>query len=866
MMELRKPRNFRDDGTSKCASFGSDNLPCNQSQSRKVSIGVMVNEPLKGYKTRKEEKVAPTAGKFVEEINKGAVVTASPKGKLAEVSEKENSPWVSTKSFHQETPTTNSVQFHQRRTFALRSGDETQKKPNSTCDLPIPQTVHVVANQTSVLQFGEGVQNQSNSKSEAPMTKTVQFYANRMSILQSSDGGEKKFDSITYGRKEKGGRTERVEEFAFTTAKEVPVLDKGAEAENQKSAPRSNGSLKLKLWEILGTAPEDENKLNSQTLENGVKNSRLGGNLDQNNSNGVKLRQNSDTIEGDSESPQETIKRPESPLETIKRPVTRSLTQKKTSSLANPKLLSKISSGGKLPSSSNHGQQSEEKSIFTFSEAEGWSTGLHGAVSGGTSSKKRGRKSTKVVEPRRISFSGNAVPEKSRRAIGESKRPSPRKKATLHSNTTESFHSHSIHTNKESLRPASEKLVRQENLKTPNLRDEENHHDNVDSISSKKNTQEDDVSNPGLEVKTPMENCSLSPPSAKIKKTQSVGRRFTSEGFCKLRTSQIFRPGFSGSDTETKSPDPTGGELQKSPIKERSHVEEQDVEQNLSQSSKEQDIEDAEEKLSQPSKEQDVEDAEEKLSPPSKEQDAESLEEDAPIIKVSRITRTWAPESGSPDKPKFMLRPRKRLCSPVSEFDPTPVSPKGTEESNRLQEPSYQDDEDGLARAVSLFAFALEKFKTKTKAETSKRSSLILESVTEGIKLQLQDIDSQIKKDIGKFTGICKSKRKRLETRFLEQQERLKLIQDKFKEEINQHLQDCKNTLDDLEAYQIELKENAEKQNASHRKLLLQVEGAIETQLTDAERRITSIQQVANGNMLQLKRMIAECLKDGVFS
>ncbi|RZC48830.1 hypothetical protein C5167_017249 [Papaver somniferum] len=854
MMELKKPRNFRDDAASKCASFGSDNLPYSQSQSRKISIGVMVNEPLKGYKTRKEEKVAPTAGKFVEEINEG---------KLAEASKKENSPWVSTKSFHQETSTTNSVQFHQRRTFALRSGDETQKKPNTTCDLPIPQTVNVVANQTSVLQSEEGVQNQSNSKSEAPMTKTVQFYANRMPILQSSDGGQKKFDSITYGRKEKGGQTERVEEFAFTAAKEVRVVDKRAEVENQKSAPQSNGSLKLKLWEILGTAPEDENRLNCQTLEDGVKNSRLGGNSDQNNSNVAKLRQNSDTIEEDSESPQETIKRPESPLETIKRPVTRSLTLKKTSSLANPKRLSKISNGGKLPSSSNHKQQSEERSIFNFSEAEGWPTGLHGIVSGGTSTKKRGRKSTKV-EPRRINFSGKAVPEKRRRAIGESKRPSPRNKATSHSNTTESSHSHSTQTNKESPQPAREKVDRQENLKTPNLREEENHHDNVDSISSKKNTQEDDVSSPGLEVKTPTENCSLSPPSAKTKKTQSVGRRFTSEGFCKLRTSQIFRPDFSGSDAETKSPDPTG-ELQKSPIKEGSHVDEQDVERNLSKSSKEQDTEDAEAKLSQPSKEQDVEDAEENLSQSSKEQEAESLKEDAPIEKVTRITRTWAPESG-------------------------------TEESNKLQEPSYQDDEDGLARAVSLFAFALEKFKTRMKAETSKRSSMILASVTEGIKLQLQDINSQIQKDIGKFTGIGKSKRKRLETRFLEQQERLKLIQDKFKEEINQHIQDCKNTLDDLEAYQIELKENAEKQNylyglrevtfpklcrsistsncfldcyilyASHRKLLLQVEGAIETQLSDAERRIASIQQVASGNMLQLKRMIAECLKDGVFS
>ncbi|OVA16610.1 hypothetical protein BVC80_1543g42 [Macleaya cordata] len=99
------------------------------------------------------------------------------------------------------------------------------------------------------------------------------------------------------------------------------------------------------------------------------------------------------------------------------------------------------------------------------------------------------------------------------------------------------------------------------------------------------------------------------------------------------------------------------------------------------------------------------------------------------------------------------------------------------------------------------------------KAETSKRGSEILASVAEDIKLQLQNVDSQIQRDIGKFTSLGKSKRKRLETRFQEQQERLKLIQDKFKEEINQHLQDSRSTLDDLEAYQIELKGNAEKQS-----------------------------------------------------
>ena len=48
---------------------------------------------------------------------------------------------------------------------------------------------------------------------------------------------------------------------------------------------------------------------------------------------------------------------------------------------------------------------------------------------------------------------------------------------------------------------------------------------------------------------------------------------------------------------------------------------------------------------------------------------------------------------------------------------------------------------------------------------------------------------------------------------FTEQQERLKLIHEKFKDEINQHIQDCRSSIEGLEVHQIELKRNVERQS-----------------------------------------------------
>ena len=48
---------------------------------------------------------------------------------------------------------------------------------------------------------------------------------------------------------------------------------------------------------------------------------------------------------------------------------------------------------------------------------------------------------------------------------------------------------------------------------------------------------------------------------------------------------------------------------------------------------------------------------------------------------------------------------------------------------------------------------------------------------------------------------------------FTEQQEQLKLIHEKFKDEINQHMQDCRGSIEGLEVHQIELQRNLERQS-----------------------------------------------------
>ncbi|XLT72375.1 hypothetical protein HN873_028801 [Arachis hypogaea] len=146
------------------------------------------------------------------------------------------------------------------------------------------------------------------------------------------------------------------------------------------------------------------------------------------------------------------------------------------------------------------------------------------------------------------------------------------------------------------------------------------------------------------------------------------------------------------------------------------------------------------------------------------------------------------------------------------------------------------------------------------------KSSEILKSVSEEIDLQLQNVHSHIQTEMGKLTNLSKFKRKRIEAKFEDQQKQLRLICDRFKEEVNLHLQDCKSTIEDLDADQIEIKGSLEKQRVAHKKLISQVQEEVDIQLNDAQKKITAAQEMARGKLLQLKRVIAMCLKDGVLN
>ncbi|KAL0436054.1 UNVERIFIED_CONTAM: Meiosis-specific protein ASY3 [Sesamum radiatum] len=98
-----------------------------------------------------------------------------------------------------------------------------------------------------------------------------------------------------------------------------------------------------------------------------------------------------------------------------------------------------------------------------------------------------------------------------------------------------------------------------------------------------------------------------------------------------------------------------------------------------------------------------------------------------------------------------------------------------------------------------------------------------------------------------------------------EQQEHFLGIYKRFKEEVDRHLQDYDKINEDLEEHQIEIKRTAERQRAAQKKLLSQLEQAIKVQLDEAESRITTVQELARKKMLQLKLLVAECIKHGAF-
>ncbi|KAK9282470.1 hypothetical protein L1049_005388 [Liquidambar formosana] len=714
-METDAHRKLGEDRMSDCRSFGSNYHPC--SQSRKISIGVMVDSvPKTRSGAAKEDEVAvPNAEKItsnkensLEGKREGQGVRATIIVKQTEAQVQKGSPWISTRS---KTPTL--------------------------------ETVH-----------------NAKQPSSFPASSGRRDKFNETSILRSDNGKQKKFDPVTYKRKGGNETVERVEEFSFATAQEIPGLDKAVtEDKTNKTENRSNESLKMKLWEILGSVSSPNKQFsNSQTLEVGANKLKQEQICDKKGDTVVKHRQNSDTIETDSESPDHTTRRP----------VTRSLTRKKAPTEVRQ---SKIKDG---PSSS-YKQKHQEKGTFSFEE--GWSGRLHGAVNGGSfmSKTKKSEKKRCEIEPRKIYFLEKDNADNIQQANAGSKTPPPAEKTLSLGRRMGGVHNFAHQKNRDYEKPKTgiqEKDSHQSPVakKTDQLGDfyspaaPENVEQQEDFVNpSLKNIldpqQQDDFQSPSLGMKTPSKKGSSpnsvpktdqaeigvgSPPSAEI--------RFTVGDIYSFKTWRISKPDCSGSSAQTES-------------------------------------------------------------------------------SVSLIT-LWVCFS-------WLLLKQVKLTYLVYnillDYNPSKRNLDGLTgliSCNQL----------GLSLCLPV---ALERLEGKMKSVTRKKSSEILVSAAEGINLQFQNVESQIQTDVRKLTSLSKSKRKRLETRFQEQQEQLKVIHEKFKEEVNRYLQNCRSTLEGLEANQIEFKGTIERQKASHRKLLLQVEETIETQLNDAQRRITTVQKAS---------------------
>ncbi|GKV23335.1 hypothetical protein SLEP1_g33074 [Rubroshorea leprosula] len=871
-------------------SFCSNFHP--SSQSRKISIGVMVDSCAKRKpgatnaddgKLAAKERVNPNNGNSAGGKNKGDAVTIT-KEKHTEAAEQVNSLWMTTRSFNQNSPASETAIF-QRRSSSLLGTGTVPKKLSGAKDVPA--------------------------------TNSVQFFSNQTSKLQDGDG-KKKFDGITYKRK--GGKNDNSQrvEFTFATAQQVQFRKPDMAVVEEKTDKTENGkteTLKMKLWEILGTVSSPKNQhSNIQSPEVGTSNLKPEGTMDHTGGTAVKPSQNSDTIEMDIESPENTIKRP----------ATRSLTRKKPPSKVQPRKIESTQKSApkevqpNKPNSRSSSKKEHQESIFCF---EGQFAKPDGDVKRGSSipGRKNIQKKISSIAPRKINFSKKDNADDIQETTHRSRTPAPPEKTALFGNRTRSFHGSFA----DSRTNALEKVQEKDSLQPPvtNITNQQvNFHnpaspENIDQQEDlgnppKKNVVDpkDGFESPTFRIKTPILSTwpSSSPKTVQMEQAvhspPSSERRFTMGNIRSFKTFQTSRDCFESNDDAEKLADslprswmPTTekndaeDELSHSSSEEKDDTEKfigssprnpmptkekNDTEGVLSEASSEE--KDDSERLIDSSPRNPVptterNNAEDVLSVSSSEQnDSKSSEEGSPIIKSFDYHRkkVSTPETIQLEKPKFMLHPNKRFCNNegvrANELSPTSPSLKGAAENDWFEEPSGQNQDDELARAVTLFALALENFKRKMDSAARKKSSEILMSMSEEIKLKLQNTKSQIESDVEKLTNLSKSKRKRQETRFQEQQEQLKLIHEKFKEDINHHLLDCRSTLEALEAHQIELKGTLKKQKASHQKLLMQAEEAVKNQLNDAQRQIADVQKSARGKMLQLKRVLAEFLKEDI--
>ncbi|BAT95211.1 hypothetical protein VIGAN_08189000 [Vigna angularis var. angularis] len=793
-MDVGARQVLHDEQTSDCRSFGSNIR--SSSQTRKISIGVMADSKTStrngltigdGIVVPNTEREISIVGNFPGEKNEVKGVTPSFNIKHSGGPPELKCSWIS-KSFYQRTPISESI---------------------------------LQANQASSLLVSPGGGDDPNGIERAAGKHSVQLFSYQTSTLTSNNF--KKFDADAArikGRKDEP--TDKVKEFTFATVQQVFESEKTDPEDKVNRTENRTENLRMKLCQILGTTSSHKSRHSGSPARNKDDESLPPEQRsDQKQNICAKTIQNSDTIETDSENPDQALKRP----------VTRSWSRKKTSSKKQP-------GKGKSGPSSKKTEKQGEKNIFSFKEKR---IGRRDDFPDDSSLRKKNQKKNSIIGKNKISVIECDTADKLHQHTSKTDLP-------LNDQTTFSFGKIAggfigCLPEYQSKCPHTEKINQEKEFDEPTIVNTDQHGEL--EVSENENQQEDksnpvnqnvaskiqdDFPSPTFQLKTPI--LSFSPDSTQntgrkendVSSPASTERTFSLGSIHSLRNLQASEPDFNinglGEQMQPSDIEEINSFI---PRKDKSSETEKKEQGGLSDSS-------------------------------SEELNFQGYLEGSRVRHAS-------------ERKSFVLHPMKRLCKHEnSEFNnrsPASASSKGTGDSDWIGEASEQN-QNGFARAVELLALELGKLQSKLKSMTSQKSSEILKSVADEIHLQLQNVHSQIQTDMGKLTNLSKSKRKRLETRFEDQQQQLRLIYDRFKEEVNQHLQDCRSTVEDLEADQIEIKRAMEKQRVAHKKLLSQVEEAMEIQLDDAQRKIRVTQEKARGKLLQLKQVVAMCLKEEI--
>ncbi|XAR58343.1 hypothetical protein NMG60_11026807 [Bertholletia excelsa] len=675
------------------------------------------------------------------------------------------------------------------------------------------------------LTDASGICNELNGAKTVP---TV--IANQMSLSQYSDCVQKHFDKVSF--RTKGGTVgtkEMIEELSFATIQESFVPEREVLQDKTNRTQCRREVLRTKLFEILETVSSPIKEV-PQDPDAVVNNVNLKQGIDV-KSKAAQPRQASDPIESDSESSDHTLARP-----TI-----RSLTRNRAPSEIQRNKIRNLTS--------SHSWKHLEKNILSFEE--GFCQRLEG-VSSKFFRKKRERKGfrTELCKPTK----DNA--EKFQPAAHMNKATKNAENVLSYVNRRGSCHNRPPE-NSDEFVELENGVQKKDSLQFPamNTTDQQGHKNNstfaehrpqkeVSANSSLKNTEDPYFApqSPTFEIRELTK--SFSPVSPHKKNCEELDDHTPIN--CRFNGLLASKPDYHQPDVGMKSSEDAEELEDSSPVKLMTMKQERDAQDTLSRSS-------------------------------SEEKESESSKKGS-LINEGQETESISPGTGVATGPKVVLYPSKRLRSQedINFAGESPISlyPKGissptsiwTEESNGVSRLSDQNQEDGLAKAITLFVLALERVKSKIRLMTSKKSAEILSSIAEEIHFHMQHAESTIQRDVEKLTSVSKSKRKDLETEFEEQQDVLKVVYQKFKEEVNQHLQEWNSKIEGLETQEAEFKVLTEKQKTSQRKLLKQVEEVIETQLNDAQKRITAVHKLAAGKMLQLKFALSVCLKGGILS